>query len=322
MKKTAKIFILCVMLLCFTSCNKEKNSKEQTTVSPTKISTSKQGEKTTKVAQSVAVEPSKEKVQTGKTLTGRKPLKEIKMTAQDPNNNKGLSTKGVQYSFGVGKDGKPHSTSVENQKYLDPFGALALDTKTKDKVIYLTFDCGYENGYTGKILDVLKEKQVPAAFFVTLPYLKENLGQQMAVRMINEGHIVGNHSTTHPVFSTISRTQMANEIEKCDNYLRTNFGYTSPYFRFPTGEYSESSLQLVESLGYTSVFWSLAYLDYDVKNQSSYDKAFTTITSTIHPGAVMLLHAVSSINAEVLGDVIDWAREQGYTFVALTDYKA
>ena len=114
---------------------------------------------------------------------------------------------------------------------------------------------------------------------------------------------------------------MANEIEKCDNYLRTNFGYTSPYFRFPTGEYSESSLQLVESLGYTSVFWSLAYLDYDVKNQSSYDKAFTTITSRIHPGAVMLLHTVSSINAEVLGDVIDWAREQGYTFVALTDYK-
>lgn len=321
MKKTIKVFILCVMLLCFTSCSKQKNDKERTTVNPKEISTSKKSEKTTDVAQSVVVEPSKEKVQTGKTLTGRKPLKEVKMKVNDPNNEKRLSTKGIEYSYGVSKDGKPHNTSVKNQKYFDSFGALALDTKTKNKVIYLTFDCGYENGYTEKILDVLKEKQVPAAFFVTLPYLKENLGQQMAIRMINEGHIVGNHSTTHPVFSNISRTQMVSEIESCDNYLRTNFGYTSPYFRFPTGEYSESSLQLVESLGYTSVFWSLAYLDYDVKNQPSPDKAFTTITTRMHPGAVMLLHAVSSTNAQVLGDVIDWARAQGYTFVALTDYK-
>ncbi len=244
------------------------------------------------------------------------------MTVDDPNNKRGLSTKGIEYSFGASKDGKPHNTSVENQKYFDPFGALALDTKTKEKVIYLTFDCGYENGYTGKILDVLKEKKAPAAFFVTLPYLKENLGQQMAVRMINEGHIVGNHSTTHPIFSEISRTKMVNEIERCDNYLRTNFGYTSPYFRFPTGEYSENSLQLVESLGYTSVFWSIAYVDYDIKNQPSYEKAFDTITSRLHPGGVILLHAVSSTNAEVLGDVIDWARAQGYTFVPLTDYKA
>ena len=132
------------------------------------------------------------------------------------------------------------------------YHALALDTKSTQKVLYLTFDCGYENGYTAKILDVLKEKKVPAAFFVTVPYLKDS--PEIAARMIKEGHIVGNHSNTHPVFSTISRTKMAQEIQECDNYLREHFGYSAPFFRFPTGEYSDSALDLVQSLGYTSVF--------------------------------------------------------------------
>jgi len=321
MKRFISLFILCIMIFSFSACSKDKDELKQTTVEPTEMSTTDKNESTTKELEPVIVEPSTDKQQTGDTLTGRKPLKEVTMMASDPNNEKGLSTKGVEYSYGVSKDAKPNSASVDNQKYFDSFGALALDTKTKNKVLYLTFDCGYENGYTEKILDVLKEKKVPAAFFVTLPYLKENLGQSMAIRMINEGHIVGNHSTTHPVFSKINRTKMAQEIEGCDNYLRTKFGYSSPYFRFPTGEYSESSLQLVQSLGYTSVFWSVAYVDYDIKNQPSNEKAIETITSRFHPGAVILLHAVSSTNANVLGDVIDWAREQGYTFAALTDYK-
>lgn len=190
---------------------------------------------------------------------------------------------------------------------------------TKKKVIYLTFDCGYENGYTAKILDVLKEKKVPAAFFVTVPYLKDS--PEIAARMIKEGHIVGNHSNTHPVFPTISRTKMAQEIQECDNYLREHFGYSAPFFRFPTGEYSDSALDLVQSLGYTSVFWSVAYGDYNVNKQQGKQYAFDKVTARLHPGAVLLLHAVSKDNTAALGEIIDWAREQGYVFKALTEYQ-
>lgn len=253
------------------------------------------------------------------TYTGRKPLPKRELAVSDPGNSKGLSEKGTGYGFGVAKDGKPHEISVNNQKLFDKYGALALDTVSAKKVLYLTFDCGYENGLTEKILDVLKDKKVPAAFFVTLPYLKQ--APKTAARMINEGHIVGNHSNTHPVFTKISRTQMAQEIEECDNFLREHFGYSSNFFRFPTGEYSDSALELVQSLGYTSVFWSLSYGDFDTKKQKGKQYAFDTVTARLHPGAVILLHAVSKNNAEALGDIIDYARTQGYEFKALTEYK-
>ncbi len=253
------------------------------------------------------------------TYTGLTPLPQVSFRVTDPENTRGLSEKGVGYGFGVAKNGEPHEISINNQKLFDPYHALALDTKAKNKVLYLTFDCGYENGYTEKILDVLKEKQAPAAFFVTLPYLKDS--PEIAARMIQEGHIVGNHSATHPVFPQISRSRMAQEIQECDNYLRAQFGYSAPFFRFPTGEYSDSALELVQSLGYTSVFWSVAYGDYDTNHQKGKQYAFDTVTSRLHPGAVILLHAVSSDNAAALGEIIDWAREQGYTFQALTQYQ-
>lgn len=161
------------------------------------------------------------------TYTGLSPLPCVTFEVTDPENSRGLSTKGVGYGFGVAKDGKPHDISINNQKLFDKYHALALDTKSTQKVLYLTFDCGYENGYTAKILDVLKEKKVPAAFFVTVPYLKDS--PEIAARMIKEGHIVGNHSNTHPVFPTISRTKMAQEIQECDNYLREHFGYSAPF---------------------------------------------------------------------------------------------
>lgn len=254
------------------------------------------------------------KTGTEKTYTGLEPLEEVSVPVVDKDNLKKLSEKSESHSYGVSKDGKPHEISVNFQKRYDAFNALCLDTSGK-KVIYLTFDCGYENGCTEKILDVLKERKVPAAFFVTLPYLKS--APETAARMILEGHVVGNHSDTHPNFSTISRTQMAKEIENVDNYLRTRFGYSSPYFRFPQGAYSESALDLVNNAGYTSVFWSSAYADWDVNNLKGKDYAFDTVTSRLHPGCVLLLHAVSQDNADALGDIIDYAREQGYEFKQL-----
>ena len=251
---------------------------------------------------------------TSKTYTGLEPLPETTIPVVDKDNLKNLSEKSESHSYGVSKDGKPHEISVNFQKVYDKYNALCLDT-SGEKVIYLTFDCGYENGCTNEILDVLKEKQVPAAFFVTLPYLKS--APEVASRMILEGHVVGNHSDTHQNFSTINRTQMAKEIENVDNYLRTHFGYSSNYFRFPQGAYSESALDLVNNAGYKSVFWSSAYADWDVNNLKGKQYAFDTVTSRLHPGCVLLLHAVSKDNAEALGDIIDYARSEGYEFKQL-----
>mgnify|MGYP003295258822 CR=1 FL=1 len=150
---------------------------------------------------------------------------------------------------------------------------------------------------------------------MTLPYLK--FAPETAARMISEGHVVGNHSDTHPNFSTITRTQMAKEIETVENYLRTHFGYSSCYFRFPQGAYSESALDLVNNAGYMSVFWSSAYADWDTNNLKGKDYAFDTVTSRLHPGCLLLLHAVSQDNADALGDIIDYARNNGYIFKQL-----
>lgn len=251
---------------------------------------------------------------TDKTYTGLEPLPEISLSVVDPDNLKGLSTTTVNHSYGVSKGGEPHDISVNNQKIYEQYGGICYDT-SGERCIYLTFDCGYENGYTGKILDTLKDKNIKAAFFITMDYAKT--APDMVARMINEGHIVGNHSTSHANFSKISRQKMADEIETLDNYLRTNFGYSSTYFRFPEGSYSESALNLVQNCGYKSVFWSSAYADWDVNNAKGKQYAFETVTSRLHPGCVLLLHSVSPDNAEAMGDIIDYAQSQGYVFKEL-----
>lgn len=224
------------------------------------------------------------------------------------------------HSYGVAKNGVANEISINAQKYFDDngFNAFCLDTKSKDKVLYLTFDCGYENGYTSKILDILKEKKVTAAFFCTLPQVMEN--PDLIKRMIAEGHIVGNHSVTHPSFAEIGTEQMTEEIKGMENYLKENFNYCEPYFRFPKGEYTDTALNTVNSLGYTSVFWSLAYADWDLNTQKGEQYAYDTVVSRLHPGAVILLHSVSPDNANALDNIIDEAKRQGYKFCSLRDY--
>ena len=253
--------------------------------------------------------------------TDRFPLEKIHYTVSDPDNTRGLSTKRIDHSFGVPKNEQPNAISVNGQESLRKMGSKAIiyNADTEEKVLYLTFDCGFENGNTAHILDVLKEKQVPAAFFCTLYHIRQQ--PQLIARMIEEGHIVGNHSDTHPDFSSISRTKMARELEAVENELRTNFGYSSAYFRFPEGAYSENALDLVESLGYTPVFWSSAYADWDTSNPKGAEYAYNTVTSRLHPGAVILLHAVSPDNAAAMADIIDTAREMGYTFRSLDEMR-
>lgn len=254
------------------------------------------------------------------TETGFAPLKTVRYTVLDPQNTKRLSTKKICHSHGPASGGKAHYTVVEFQKTFDKYNALTLDEKSSEKVLYLTFDCGWEyENLTAKILDVLKDKGVPAAFFCTLDHIKKQ--PELIIRMIKEGHIVGNHSTTHPSFASIDRTKMKSEIEQTENYLRENFGYCAKFFRFPAGEYNESALDLVASLGYTSVFWSVAYNDWNVKQIKGKDYAVKTVLERLHPGAVILLHSVSKDNAAALGEIIDSARSEGYVFKALTDYQ-
>lgn len=251
---------------------------------------------------------------TKKTYTGLEPLPERTLPVVDPENIRGLSEEKISHSFGVSQNAKPHDISVQNQKLYEKYGALCLDTGG-EKCIYLTFDCGYENGCTEKILDTLNEKNVTAAFFVTKDHVTSS--PEIVARMINEGHTVGNHSVTHPDFSTLTRTQMAEELQGLDNLLRQKFGYSSPFFRFPEGACSLSALDLVQNCGFKSVFWSSAYADWDVKNPKGEKYAFDTVTSRLHPGCILLLHAVSPDNAAALGDIIDYARSQGYEFKSL-----
>ncbi len=251
--------------------------------------------------------------------TGFEILPQISFEVPDPRNTRNLPTAKIEHSYGTSRHGVVHEISAGVQRFFESknYKSVCYDTSGK-KALYLTFDCGWENGYTEKVLDVLEEKNVPAAFFCTLDHIRDE--PELIGRMINNGHIVGNHSAKHKDFAQISRTEMANEILTCDNYLRKNFGYTSPFFRFPEGSYNESALDLVQSMGYTSVFWSCSYADWDVNNTKGAEYAFETITSQLHPGAIILLHSVSPDNAAALGDIIEYARAQGYEFMSLNNY--
>ena len=179
----------------------------------------------------------------------------------------------------------------------------------------LTLDEGYENGCTADILDVLKEKEQQATFFVTYSYVHEN--PQLVQRMIDEGHVIGNHSVTHRSMPDLTLQDARDEIVKLHQYMRDTYGIEMTVFRPPMGEYSEQTLALTQMLGYKSAFWSFAYYDYEPDDQMAPDDALQKITANIHPGALYLLHAVSSTNAQILGGFIDAVRSQGYEILPL-----
>lgn len=203
---------------------------------------------------------------------------------------------------------QPISCLDFNQKYGEHGGVFLVQTDD----IYLTFDEGYENGYTDSILDTLKQKNVKAIFFVTYDYVKSN--PQLIRRMIDEGHTVGNHTWGHPSMPELTAEKQAEQIAKLHDYVKDEFGYNMTLFRAPKGEFSERSLEVAKSLGYTSLFWSFAYYDYNVNDQPTAEKAFNRVTGAAHKGAIYLLHAVSKTNDAILGDVIDELKKQGYTF--------
>lgn len=226
-----------------------------------------------------------------------------------------LSAKTVGWGF-VRKKGSAPEVPAAQQQELAKYGGCYLGDTSK-KEIYLTFDEGYENGYTASILDVLKEKQVPAAFFVTGPYLE---GQQELVRrMADEGHVIGNHTIHHPNLGECSDDEIKDELDGLTEKCESLYGVKMEFVRPPEGAYSERSLAVTQSLGYKTVLWSHAYKDWDVNYQPGADNAFKQVEPYFHNGEILLLHAVSKDNAEALGRIIDAAREQGFEFKALTE---
>lgn len=222
----------------------------------------------------------------------------------------GYSTEAITWGPGnIENHQRPRDPSqLQNQ-----FQELSAQWLLEDnKNICLTFDEGYENGFTPDILDTLKEKQVKAIFFCTYDYISKN--PEIVQRMINEGHIVANHSYNHYNMTTIDAETAKDEITILHDYVAEKFAYEMNLFRFPEGEFSEQNLAVVQSVNYTSVFWSFAYADWDTSNPPDEETAFNKITSSVHNGEIMLLHAVCETNAKILPRVIDNIREQGYTF--------
>lgn len=179
--------------------------------------------------------------------------------------------------------------------------------------IYLTFDEGYELGYTPQILDILQANNVKAVFFITGHYL--NSQPELVKRMVNEGHIVANHTWNHPNLAKVSPEKLREEILKLEDEFKALTGTDMPrYIRPPEGAYSETSLKLTSELGYKTVFWSLAFRDWDPNNQPGREYSYQYVMDHIHPGAVILLHAVSQSNTEALNDIIVDLQKAGYEF--------
>lgn len=205
-----------------------------------------------------------------------------------------------------------------NMKLMNEYNGIAIGNKDK-KYVYLTFDGGYEAGYTEKILDVLKENEVNATFFITGHYL--NTAGEIVQRMVDEGHIVGNHTVNHYSMPDLSDEEIKEEVVKLQTAVFEKTGYEMKYIRPPKGEYSERTLAITNNLGYTTVMWSMAYDDWDQDKQGRTEYGKEKILSNIHPGCVILLHSTSKDNSEILDEVIKKVKEMGYEFKSIEQFE-
>jgi len=222
-----------------------------------------------------------------------------------------------KYGWGL-KRNNNHKTpempsSISN--LLTKYGAYWIGD-TQKKVVYLTFDEGYENGFTPKILDILKEQNVKAAFFITGHYL--NSQPELVKRMVQEGHIVGNHTVNHPSLPDIPVEQIKKEIGQLSEDFLKLTGKKMVYLRPPKGEYSEQTLAVTKEMGYCNIFWSLALVDW-IPMPGGPEESYQSVMNNLHNGAVILLHAVSRDNTEALERTIKDTRAQGYEFKTLDE---
>lgn len=221
------------------------------------------------------------------------------------------------WGLGFGQTGEKPTGNVSAEE-LKKYHAAYMDP-TDEKVIYLTFDAGYENGNTPAILEALKKHDASATFFVVGNYLETS--PELVKRMVEEGHIVGNHTYHHPDMSKISDKQsFEKELKDLENLYTQVTGQTmKKYYRPPQGKYSENNLKMAQEMGYKTFFWSLAYVDWYQDKQPSKEEAFKKLLGRIHPGAIVLLHSTSDTNGAILDELLTKWEEMGYHFATLDD---
>lgn len=221
------------------------------------------------------------------------------------------------WGLGFGAEGTQPTGNVTADE-LKKYNAWYVGDKSKN-VIYLTFDCGYENGNTEPSLDALKKHNAKATFFVVGHFLES--APDIVKRMEAEGHAVGNHTYHHPDMSSISdMTSFQKEMDDVASLYQTVTGKEMiKYYRPPQGKYSTKNLEMAKELGYHTFFWSLAYVDWNVDDQPTKEEAFDKLLTRIHPGAIVLLHSTSKTNGEILDELLTKWEEMGYTFAPLSE---
>lgn len=220
------------------------------------------------------------------------------------------------YGFGPGtsKNHERPSITAAQSRIIEQNNGVYIGPDSNE--IYLTFDCGYENGYTGQILDALKATDTKAIFFITGHYLTS--AKDLVQRMIDEGHIIGNHTNKHKDFSATSNESILEDVTSLEKSFKDTFGFEmSKYVRPPRGEFTEASQKLLSENGYKSIFWSLAYVDWHKDSFNGNQYSYQMVMKRIHPGAIILMHTVSKDNAVDLEHIIVDLKTQGYIFETL-----
>lgn len=228
-----------------------------------------------------------------------------------------IETQAENWGLGFGADGTQPTGTVSEEE-LKQYDAYYVGDK-EEMVLYLTFDCGYENGNTEPILDALKKHNAPATFFVVGHFLES--APDIAKRMVADGHTVGNHTYHHPDMSSISdMSSFQKEVDDVATLFKEITGQElAKYYRPPQGKYSTENLKMAQELGYNTFFWSLAYVDWNVDDQPTKEEAFDKLLTRVHPGAIVLLHSTSQTNGEILDELLTKWEEMGYTFKPLSD---
>lgn len=229
-----------------------------------------------------------------------------------------LSNKKIGWGIKRAQNHEQPDLGKSNMQLLNNYDGIALGNN-EDKFVYLTFDNGYEAGYTSKLLDILKENNVKAAFFITAHYL--NTAPELVERMINEGHIVGNHTVNHKSMPDLEDEKIKEEIMNLHTAIYEKFDYEMKYIRPPMGELSQRTLSVIKSLGYRVTMWSFAYDDWDENKQGREVYAKNKVISNIHNGAIILLHANSKDNCNILDSCIKEIRQMGYEFKSLDEFR-
>lgn len=295
--KLAAFMLAIIMVLAMAGCT-DRNKLPGTTSQPGSVppSTSVPSEPNTSDNLSAVPEPS-----TSSTTAST--------TSADFSKIGTLSSK--RYDWGPGgpknEKGRPVSADTYNEKF-GAYNTLFIGPDTNE--VYLTFDEGYENGFTGAFLDALKERNVKGLFFLTGGYVET--APDLVKRMVDEGHVIGNHSWGHPAMPEISAEKALNDTLKLHDYMMDNYDVDMKFYRFPSGAYSEQNLELMRQLGYKTLFWSFAYKDWLVKEQPDPQTSLQKILNAAHPGAIYLFHTVSETNSKIIGDIIDGLMEKGY----------